>query len=105
LNLPQAIVIAQYDSDKAPQNRCRGGAKRAEFLTFRRGGSPATVNTRRDAATQPLERPPDPENGSPGAVGTATEAEVQSALARTIKIYPEPCPVSCRGCARGIDGR
>jgi hypothetical protein len=69
LNLRQVIVITQYDSDKAPHNRCRGGTKRAEFLTFRRRGSPAAVNTRRHAATQAPERPPDPENGSPGAVG------------------------------------
>jgi hypothetical protein len=31
----------------------------------------------------PTERPPDPENGSPGAVGTATGADVQSVLQRT----------------------
>ncbi len=36
-----------------------------------------------------LPPPPDPENGSPGAVGTATGAEVQSVLRRTTASYPE----------------
>jgi hypothetical protein len=31
-------------------------------------------------ATRPPDRPPDPDNGSPGAVGTATGAEVQNSL-------------------------
>ena len=34
-------------------------------------------------ATRPPDRPPDPENGSAGAVGTASGAEVQSVLQRT----------------------
>jgi hypothetical protein len=41
-------------------------------------------------ATLPPERPPDPETGSPGAVGTATGVEVQSLLERTAKIYRKP---------------
>lgn len=32
----------------------------------------------RDIGKFPTAKPPDPENGSPGAVGTATGAEVQS---------------------------
>jgi hypothetical protein len=36
----------------------------------------------------PTERPPDPENGNPGAVGTATGAEIQrSVLQRTTPRY------------------
>ena len=40
-------------------------------------------------ATRPPDRPPDPENGSAGAVGTASGAEVQSVLRRTTASYPE----------------
>jgi hypothetical protein len=31
----------------------------------------------------PTEKPPDPENGNPGAVGTATGAKVRSVLRQT----------------------
>jgi hypothetical protein len=42
----------------------------------------------RGLATQPPDRPPDPENESPGTVETATGAEVQrSVLARTVPKY------------------
>jgi hypothetical protein len=37
----------------------------------------------------PTERPPDPENGSPGAVGTATGADVKSVLRRTTTSHPK----------------
>ena len=35
----------------------------------------------------PTEKPPDPENGSPGTVATGTEAEVQGALVETANGY------------------
>ena len=89
LNLRQLFVIAQCDSDKPPQNGYRGGSTRAEFLTFRRR-SRAAVTTRPHGATQPPERPPDPGNGGPGAVATATGAEVQNVLLRTNETYREP---------------
>ncbi len=37
----------------------------------------------------PTERPPDPESGSPGTVGTVTVAEVQSVLLGTPSSYPK----------------
>ncbi len=41
-------------------------------------------------ATRPSDRPPDPENESPGTVGTATGAEVQTnVLQRTSSSYPK----------------
>jgi hypothetical protein len=38
----------------------------------------------------PTEKPPDPENGNPGAVGTATGAEVQRVLQKTNQSYRKP---------------
>jgi hypothetical protein len=40
----------------------------------------------------PTERPPDSENGSPGAAGTVTGADVQSVLRRTIASYRKVVP-------------
>jgi hypothetical protein len=53
-------------------------------------------------ATQPPDRPPDPGNGSPGAVGTATGAEVQSVLQRTTEIYRKPVSIVQSVVAPGI---
>lgn len=43
-------------------------------------------------ATRPPDRPPDPINRSPGAVGTATGVEFQDVLLRTIQTYRQPDP-------------
>ena len=44
----------------------------------------------RDIGKFPTERPPDPENESPGAVGTATGAEVRSLLEKTNQSRRKP---------------
>jgi hypothetical protein len=44
----------------------------------------------RNRATMSWRPPPDPANGSPGAVGAATGAEVRSVLERTSIIYRKP---------------
>jgi len=95
LNLPQVIVIAQFGSDKQPDRWRKSRPNRAEILTVLRHGAV------RGPSTLPTEGPPDPQNGSVGAVGRATEAEVQSFLARTFEIYREASSnVPSRGKAR-----
>jgi len=44
----------------------------------------------RNRATTPWRPPPESENGSPGAVGTATGADIQRGLQKTNQSYPNP---------------
>jgi hypothetical protein len=53
----------------------------------------ATMTHQRDIGKFPTEKPPDPENGSPGAVATATGAKLQSVLNGTLPIYCKLDPI------------
>jgi hypothetical protein len=86
-NLPQLIVITQYDSDQQLHRRSGGAPKWAEVLTFLRHIGRRDKKLSGERATQPPDLPPDPGNGRPGAVATATGADVKSALERATEIY------------------
>jgi len=56
-----------------------------------------------DIGKLPTENPPDPDSESPGAVGTATGADVKSVLERTTKTYRTPdANVQSESVARGV---